>query len=34
MVGRQHGLDEGAAEVDQGAGDAGYDEDAHGFCNV
>jgi len=29
MVGRQHGLDEGAAEVDQGARDAAYDEDAH-----
>jgi len=29
MASRQHGLDEGAAEVDQGAGDAAYDEDAH-----
>ena len=30
MPSRQHGLDERPAEVDEGAGDAAYDEDAHG----
>ncbi len=34
MAGSQHGPDQGTADVDEGAGNSVYDEDAHGFCSL